>query len=494
MKKLFLLKKAYALAAMCFVSALLLFAEEKPGKTSVEHLYSYTLDNGLSVFVAENHSAPLVYIEVAVRAGAIAQTPENAGLFHLYEHMMFKGNPKYPNAQAMQTALKDMGVPNWNGTTSTDRVNYFITVPVDQLEKGLEFWSYAIREPLMNPKEFEDEKKVVISEIQGYFGQPSQQQWSYLYRTLFPEAPWTTDPCGSVEIVKNATVGQLREIQKKYYVPNNAAVFVGGDVSPEEAYRLVNKIYGSWKRGDDPWKDFTKGYAANPLSAPVYCVLPANEISPDIAQVSVYYHGPDGQFNIQDTYTADVLSRVLMDPAGPFVTTLVKNKKLSIPNSDYIGSGYQTSRSHGLLSFGGIMLNPANDLPGRAREFYETLTKKALPAVQKDKSLDSPKKRNLLLQALKDSNAYETESAEGLLSMLSYYWASATTDYYTSYSENMAKVQKKDFDSYLEEYVYSRNPVIAVSVNPAVYEQTKQEYEAAGFVVITAENAFWWSK
>ena len=100
------LKKCTAMIVLSMVSVLLLFAEETP----IENLYEYTLDNGLSVFVAENHSAPLVYIEVTVRAGSIAQTPENAGLFHLYEHMMFKGNVKYKNSQAMQTALKNMGV------------------------------------------------------------------------------------------------------------------------------------------------------------------------------------------------------------------------------------------------------------------------------------------------------------------------------------------------------------------------------------------------
>ena len=321
---------------MLFVtSVFLLFAE----KTSVEHLYSYQLDNGLSVFVAENHSAPLVYIEVAVRAGAVAQTPENAGLFHLYEHMMFKGNKKYPTSQQMQRALNDMGCAKWNGTTGIDHVNYFVTVPVDQFEKGLEFWSYAIREPLMNPKEFEDEKKVVISEIQGYFAQPSEKSFQYTSKLLFSEAPWTRDPCGSVEVIQGATVEQLKSIQKKYYIPNNAAVFVGGDVNPDEACRLVEKIYGSWKSGEDPWTEEAKPYAANPLSAPSYCVLPNDEVSSEIAQVSISYHGPDSDFNLKDTYTGDVISKVLDDPSGAYKKTLIKNKRLKIPDSTYIWSG-----------------------------------------------------------------------------------------------------------------------------------------------------------
>jgi len=482
-------KKVFSFLILIIMSVFWLFAE----KTPIEHLYYYTLDNGLSVYVAENHSAPLVYIELAVRAGAVAQTPENAGLFHLYEHMMFKGNTKYPNAQAMQTALKNMGVPSWNGTTSIDRVNYYITVPVDQFEKGLEFWSYALREPLMTKKEFEDEKKVVISEIQGYFGMPSEQQQYFTVKKLFPQAPWTMDACGPVEVIQNATVEQLRTIQKKYYIPNNTAVFVGGDVNPDEVYQLVKKIFGDWKKGDDPWEEAAEAYAANPLQAPLYCVIPYAELSPALAQVEILYHGPDADYNLKDTYTADVFTTLLSDPEGIFKKTLLNNKKLQIAEASHIWSGYQTSRRHGLLSFGAVMLNPAEDLPARTKDFFETVTKKALPAVQKDKNIASKEKNRFLLQLIRDGRVLEAQSANSLLASLSYFWTYSTKDYYMSYEENLMKVKNKDFDPYLETYVYNRNPLIKVFVNPQVYEETKENFDKAGFVLITPENAFWWN-
>ena len=488
MKNVF--KKCTAMIVLSIVSVFLLIAEETP----IENLYEYTLDNGLSVFVAENHSAPLVYIEIAVRAGAIAQTPENAGLFHLYEHMMFKGNPKYKNSQAMQRALNDMGCSNWNGTTSDNRVNYFITVPVDQFENGLEFWSYAVREPLMNPKELEDEKKVVMSEIQGYFGKPSWQSEYYLQKTLCPEAPWTLDACGPVENIQNATVAQLKEIQKKYYIPNNAALFIGGDVKPDEAIELVKKVYGNWEKGADPWATDKNQYAENPLSEPQYAVVPMDEMSPQIAQIVVSYHGPDADYNLQDTYTADAMLQVLSDPTGAFKTTVLKNKALQIPNAEYLGAGYKTTRRFGQMSFTGVVLNPADSLTDRVDSFYETLTTKALPAVQNDKSLESEKKRKILLQTINDSRAWEAETAESLLSVLSYYWCYAAKDYYMTYSDNLKKVQKADVDTLIENYVYNRNPLIMVYVNPAVYEQTKDAFDKAGYVTVSADNAFWWGK
>ena len=132
-----------------FICITPIFAQE----TKIEGLYHYVLPNGLELLVMENHAAPLAYIEIAVRAGGISQTEETAGLFHLYEHMMFKGNSKYPTAAAVQSAINDLGVPSWNGSTASEYVNYFFTVPADKLKEGLEFWSYAIREPLIDPTE-----------------------------------------------------------------------------------------------------------------------------------------------------------------------------------------------------------------------------------------------------------------------------------------------------------------------------------------------------
>ena len=136
-------------------------------ETSEKGLYHYVLDNGLELFVMENHAAPLAYIEIAIRAGGISQSEKNAGLFHLYEHMMFKGNTKYKTAAAVQRALKNLGVASWNGSTANEFINYFFTVPSSSLTEGLEFWSHAVRDPLLDPNELENEKKVVISEKIG---------------------------------------------------------------------------------------------------------------------------------------------------------------------------------------------------------------------------------------------------------------------------------------------------------------------------------------
>ena len=130
------MKRFCSMLVLVFVFALSFLSAQE---TKFPNLYRYTLENGLELFVVENDSSPLAYIEIAVRAGAVTQSPETAGLFHLYEHMLFKGNAKYANQDEFTEAENKMGVIDENGTTGVDRVNYFFTVPSSEVKNGLEF-------------------------------------------------------------------------------------------------------------------------------------------------------------------------------------------------------------------------------------------------------------------------------------------------------------------------------------------------------------------
>jgi len=284
------MKKVSLLTALILLAiAPLAFSET----TGITGLYRYKLDNGLELFVLENHSSPLAYIEIAIRGGGIAQTAETAGLFHFYEHMMFKGNSKFRTAAEVSSAYLDLGVPSWNGSTGTEYVNYYFTVPSEKLREGLEFWSYAIREPLMDSKEIESEKGVVISEITGDFSDPGGIYSAAIDRRLFPKYPWRRDPRGTVENVRGITAEKLRSIQKAYYIPNNAALFVGGDVKADEVFSLVKEVYDGWEQGPDPWEKPQAPQAPVPVRRPTFVVYPDPTVNPRFGIVQMYYRGPD---------------------------------------------------------------------------------------------------------------------------------------------------------------------------------------------------------
>src|SRR2546423_9571423 len=98
-------------------------------------LSSRTLGNGLEVIVIENHATPLVTIEIAGKTGAFVEGPDTTGLSHLYEHMFFKGNEQLPDQEAWLRRVRQLGA-TWNGTTNTERVNYFVTLPSAKLWEG----------------------------------------------------------------------------------------------------------------------------------------------------------------------------------------------------------------------------------------------------------------------------------------------------------------------------------------------------------------------
>src|SRR3954471_480077 len=133
-----------------------------------------TLPNGLDLIVVPNRGVPLVTIEADVKNGSFTQAPEFEGLSHLYEHMFFKANKQYPDPDAFLARASEWGA-EFNGTTSEERVNYYLTVPADSVEGGIRFLAAALIDPLFRQDELEREREVVIGEYDRnesnpYFG------------------------------------------------------------------------------------------------------------------------------------------------------------------------------------------------------------------------------------------------------------------------------------------------------------------------------------
>ena len=195
---------------------------------------------------------PLATVCVAFRGAASAQTPENAGLFHLYEHMLFDGNEKYQTQAAFMAALNKLGVANWNGSTGTQYINYYITLPSDKLAEGIEFWSWAVKKPVFDADKLEREKQVVINEIRGYHTDPDQIAEEALESREFSTYPWRKNIDGPEETIQKATIDQLEAIRGRYYIPRNTALLIGGDVKADEVFALAEKYFGDWKGGAAP--------------------------------------------------------------------------------------------------------------------------------------------------------------------------------------------------------------------------------------------------
>lgn len=487
-------KRKFCINLISLVFAFFAIFTAAAEKTPVENLYEYKLENGLSLFVAENHTVPLAYIEIAVKAGAITQTPENAGLFHLYEHMMFKGNKLYKDAASVNRALSNLGVASWNGSTGINHVNYFFTIPSDRLEEGLAFWNAAVRSPLIEERELQNEKKVVLSEIEGSKADPASVFYKYLNSRLFPDAPYKTDSGGSFEAVKNATVQQLRDIQSEYYIPSNAALFVGGDVNPEETYILVKKIFGSWSNnGNLPPKNAVQ-QKTEPFGSPEFCVMPFDKITEELAQVLIQFRGPDADFALEDTYAVDYLVYLLNEPDGIFMQQLFKDKELKIPDFTNSWAQFGTVRANALIEFGTMMSDTKNALALRCEKMLGAIQNEIIPKILNEKKLYTSSYKEKIISRLKDSQTRETETASGLLTSLRGWWVNTSADYFYNYYENLAKVTQEDVKKAAKKYLTGKSPLVSVLVNPNVYKETKDEFRWLNFYEISPDEKMWWQK
>jgi len=206
----------------------------------------FTLSNGLNVLVHEDHSAPLVGVNLWYHVGSKDERQGRTGLAHLFEHLMFEGSAHVPSGQ-FDRHLESAGGVN-NGSTTTDRTNYWINVPAGALELAL--WLESDRmgfllEALTQEK-LDVQREVVKNERrQSYENRPYGLAFETLMAALHPEGhPYRHSVIGSMEDLAQATLEDARAFFRTYYSPANASLAVAGDVSTAEVMRLVERYFG----------------------------------------------------------------------------------------------------------------------------------------------------------------------------------------------------------------------------------------------------------
>ena len=226
-------------------------ADEAAEKPSLE-FEAYELDNGLNVILSEDHSSPIVQVNIWYDVGSKDELPGKTGFAHLFEHLMFQGSLHFDDDYFMP--LQAIGA-RVNGTTNFDRTNYFEGVSSEYLPLAL--WMESDRmgwllEALSEDK-LSNQKDVVRNERrQRYEVPPYGEVRPWLYENLYPEGhPYHVTTIGKHEDLEAATMDDVRAFFKKWYVPNNATLTVCGDFDPEEAKKLIQDYFGEIPRGED---------------------------------------------------------------------------------------------------------------------------------------------------------------------------------------------------------------------------------------------------
>lgn len=212
---------------------------------------SYTLPNGLQVILHQDHSVPLVAVNVWYHVGSGDEKPGRTGFAHLFEHVMFMGSEHVPVGE-FDRWMEAAGGQN-NGSTTQDRTNYYEWLPSNALPLAL--WLEADRLgyllPTMDQAKVDLQRDVVQNERrQGVDNVPYGLADETIYAALFPEGhPYSWDVIGSMADLSAASLDDVRQFFRTYYAPNNATLAIAGDFDPDSARAWVSRYFAGIPRG-----------------------------------------------------------------------------------------------------------------------------------------------------------------------------------------------------------------------------------------------------
>jgi zinc protease len=419
-------------------------------------LISRVLANGLEVVVFEDHSVPVVTVELAVKNGSYTEPPELNGLSHLYEHMFFKENRAWKDKADYLANIDQLGIA-YNGTTREEIVEYYYTTISPNFAIAMRAMRDAARYPTFNEKQFAQEQEVVVNELERNSSNPFSSIQDEMIKRLFYKYPSRKNPGGNPKTVRAATTDTMRLIQSRYYVPNNSAIVVTGDVKADDVFRLAQDLYGDWeRRAKDPFVEFPLvEHPPLPKSEGAVITQPIQNVI-----INIGWQGPSIGKDNASTYAADVFSFILRQPDSRFQRALIDTGLVT-----GVDLGYYTQRNVGPINL------IAQTTPDKARAALKAIYKEIAsfndPNYFTDEQLESAKG---LLEA---DDLYSREKTDEYTHTVSFWWASTGLEYFRGYLGNLRRTSRADINRYVSTYIQGKPHVGLVVLSPDSQKQAQ---------------------
>jgi len=290
------------------------------------------LDNGLRVVLSEDHTAPIVAVNLWYHVGSANERAGRTGFAHLFEHMLFQGSANVGSNEHFELVQRAGGT--LNGSTWLDRTNYFETVPSHQLAIAL--WLEADRMgrllPAMTQEKLDTQRDVVKNERRwSVDNQPYGTWWERLPALAFPpEHPFHHSLIGSMEDLTAATLDDVAEFFATYYTPGNAVLTVAGDFAPDECRRLITEYFESIPAGRPipplPPMDLPKTFGSTLREV----------VSDDVMLPRLYLAFRSPVFGSAEYYAASVCGAILgMGKGSRFQQHLVRGRQIAADASAF---------------------------------------------------------------------------------------------------------------------------------------------------------------
>ena len=294
----------------------------------------YDLPNGLHVILHEDHSTPIVAVSVMYHVGSKNEDPERTGFAHFFEHLLFEGSENIGRGEYMKMVQAAGGQLNAN--TTWDRTFYYEVLPSNQLELALWMEAERMFQAKIDDIGVETQRKVVKEEKkQRYDNTPYGQLLSVVYENAFTKHPYRWTPIGKEQYIDQAKLSEFMDFYKTFYVPNNAALVVAGDIDIAQTKAFIAKYFG----------DIPKGTKAIPRPTDVEPEQTAEKRvnfydNVQLPAVIIAYHTP--KLGSEDYYAIQLLSQLLSQgKSSRFQKAIVDEQQkalavgaFAIPNED----------------------------------------------------------------------------------------------------------------------------------------------------------------
>lgn len=333
---------------------------------------SYRLPNGLHVVLSEDHTAPIVAVNLWYHVGSANERLERTGFAHLFEHMLFQGSVNVEANEHFELVQRAGGT--LNGSTWLDRTNYFETMPSNQLAIAL--WLEADRMARMVPAltqvKLDTQRDVVKNERRwSVDNQPYGTWWERLPALCFPEThPFHHSLIGSMEHLSDASLEDVAEFFTMYYAPDNAVLTLAGDFERGEAMRLIEEYFGTIPRGGErpPLRD---------MSVPPVFGAPRRETVRDaVALPRVFVASRTPVFGTDGYYAASLAAAVLgLRTGSRLERSLVRGQRIASQASAF---------TYDLAKGSDLLIVDATALPGVSAEQLEAAVMAELDRLHAD--------------------------------------------------------------------------------------------------------------
>jgi len=282
----------------------------------------YDLDNGLHVILHQDNSAPVVSTSVMYLVGSKEEDKGKTGFAHFFEHVLFTGSKNIKEGEWDKIVNANGGF--YNANTGHDRTYYFNNFPSNKLELTLWIESERMLHPIITEKAIKTQQEVVKEEKRLRENQPYGNLFQVVSENLFKVHPYNNFIIGSMDDLSSASVDYYLEFNKKFHVPNNAALVVAGDIDIEKTKEMINKYFSDIPRGIDIPRDY-------PMEEEITSAIKVESFDKNI-QIPAYllgYRTPG--HNEREAYVMEMISIYLSGgQSSKLYKRIVDEKKLAL--------------------------------------------------------------------------------------------------------------------------------------------------------------------